>query len=203
MTIAVGDILKVVAIAAWLDGDIMQNVFSSEIVGAGGPFDEADIVDDAVAWVSDMFDELLASTSDEVDGSEVVVYVYDPIDDDWDEIGSGAWVWNPTSALHQMPRGVAELINCKTVDPDVNGKKYIGGTVEGNWTDGLLDASELARLVLYSTAWVQNFTGGTSGASWDPGVWSPTNTAFYGMSNTVIIPSIGAYQRRRKRGVGI
>ena len=58
MSISVGDVLKVVAIAAWLDGSITENVFATVVAGSGGPFDDADIVDDMVDWVDDMFANL-------------------------------------------------------------------------------------------------------------------------------------------------
>ena len=95
MSISVGEILKVVAVIQWLDGDIMQNVFSTVVSGSGGPFDEADIVDDMLEWVEEMYANIVTGVTDDVDGSEVRVYVYDPVDDDYDEIGSVAWVWNP------------------------------------------------------------------------------------------------------------
>lgn len=203
MSITVGDILKVVAILNWVDGDVMQNVFNSVIGGTGGPFTDGDIVDDAEDWVGTMFANLVAGITNDLDGSEVRVYLYDAIDDDWDEVGSTSWTFNPTDAGEYLPRGVASLINCKTTDPDVNGKKYIGGQTEVAQDDGLWGSGHLTNLGLFADDWTDTFTGATSGASWVPGVWSPTNTNFYAMSGTYIIPTIPAYQRRRKRGVGI
>lgn len=203
MSLTVGDILKVVAILQWVDGDILQNVFNVVIGGAGGPYDEADVIDDMVDWMDAIYANIVARVSDELDGSEVRCYEYDPVDDDWDEIGSDSFTFNPSDALHQMPRGVASLINAKTTDPDVNGKKYIGGITEGWFDDGLHGASILATLALVGADWVTPFAGSTSGADFVPGIWSPTRTNFYACSGTIIIPSIPAYQRRRKQGVGI
>lgn len=203
MSIQVGDILKVVAILQWLDGDIAQNVYNTVVSGAGGPYDESDVTDDMLEWVEDMQAPLVTSQSDEIDGSEVRVYVYDAVDDDWDEIGSTSWTYNPSNVGEQLPRGVAFLINCKTSDPDVNGKKYLPGGTESNVTDGLVNAGMLAAIAAYSVLWVGPFTGSTSSADFTPGVWSPTRTNFYQMTEQVITPTIPAYQRRRKRGVGI
>jgi hypothetical protein len=202
MSIAVGDVLRVVAIMAWLDGNLNMNVFNAVIGGTGGPFDEADIVDDAVAWMNAIYGNMTGSISDELDGSEIAVYVYDSVDDDFDEVGTDPWTFNPTSGSEQLPRGVAGLINANTIDPDVQGKKYLGGLVEPSVTDGLWIAAQLANLALWADDWVTAFTGGTSGASWIPGVWSPTRTNFYPFSGAYTIPAIPAYQRRRKRGVG-
>lgn len=203
MTVAVGDILRVVAVMKWLDGNIAQNVFNAEIVGTGGPFDALDIVDDAEAWLDNMYANLTADISDVLDGSELRVYVYDTINDDWDEVGSGVWSWNPARATEQLPRGVAGLINAKTLDPDVNGKKYIAGFTETGTDAGLWSTAPLADMVLFALDWTIAFTGGTSGADWEPGVWSVVGNLIQPFSGTSIIPTIPAYQRRRKRGVGI
>lgn len=203
MSISVGDVLRVVAVLSWLDGNIMQNVFNAEIVGAGGPFDDGDVVDDAVEWMDDAYAPLVTKMSEDCDGAEVRVYKWDAIDEDWDEVGIDSWAFNPSSTAESLPRGVAGLVNAKSVNPDISGKKYMGALTEAEQVDGLLSAGEVTQLVLFATEWVQSFTGGTSGASWDPGIWSPTNQALYDMSNTIVVPSIPAYQRRRKRGVGI
>lgn len=203
MSITIGDILRVVAVAAWLDGDVLQNVFNAEIVGTGGPYDDEDIVDDAVDWMDDVFGAFNGQISDELDGAEVRVYKYDPGDDDWDEVGIESWGFNPINTDEQLPRGVALLVNLKSVDPDVSGKKYIGGLCEAQVQDGLWTAGEVARAVTFATLWLTPFAGVHSAADWDPGIWSVKNNSFFKASNTVIIPSIPAYQRRRKQGVGI
>jgi len=203
MSITVGDVLKVVAIIGWLDGNIAQNVFSAVVSGSGGPYDEGDVTDDMLDWVEAMFANLTAHMSDNMDGSEVRVYVYDPVDDDYDEIGSTAWVWNPSQGIDNLPSGVAYLINCKTIDPDVNGKKYLAGGTENSSEAGLLSSTIITAMSAFAVDWVTGFTGATSTADFTPGVWSPTRTNFYPMSGDVIIPTIPAYQRRRKAGVGI
>jgi len=203
MSISVGDVLKVVAIAAWLDGSITENVFAAVVAGSGGPFDDADVVDDMVDWVDDMYANLTSKSTDEMDGSEVKVYKYDAVDDDFDEVGSDTWAWNPTSTTEHLPQGVAVLVNCKTSDPDVNGKKYLAGTTEAYNNNGSIESALLTDVAAFALDWVTGFVGATSGATFAPGVWSPTKTMFYAMSGSVIIPTIYAYQRRRKPGVGI
>ena len=202
MSIGVGDILRVAAIAAFTDSNVAQMIFNAVITGSGGPFDEDDIVADALAWINSCVSYLTTSTTDTLDGSEIIVYIYDAIDDDWDEVGSTAWGWNPSSALDALPRAVALLINCKTSDPDVNGKKYFPGLTEAANDDGSWSSGILTTATGFADDWTDPFVGGTSGADWTPGVWSPTNTNFYYMSGAYIIPAEPAYQRRRKRGVG-
>ena len=203
MSIQVGDILKIVATIAWLDGNLAQNVFAAVITGSGGPYDEGDILADALTWVGTMYANLTTSMSDECDGSQVQVYIYDSVDDDWDEVGTDAWTFNPSDSAHQLPRGVAALINCGTTDPDVQGKKYLPGLGEASADDGLWGSSVLGVIGDFADDWLTAFVGGTSGADWQPGVWSPTNTNFFAADGTAVIPAIPAYQRRRKRGVGV
>lgn len=203
MAITVGDILRVVVTYAWLDGNLNMNVFNALVGGSGGPYDEADIVDDALAWATAMFSEVVSSMSDQMDGSQVQVYVYDSIDDDWDEVGSDAWVSAPAHSDDQLPRGVAFLINARTDDPDVQGKKYLGGMTEAGVTAGLIIAATLIQMDGFADEWTLPFVGGTSGADWIPGVWSVKNSELAPLTGTFVIPAIPAYQRRRKRGVGV
>jgi hypothetical protein len=203
MSITVGDILRVVATAAWLDGNINQNVFAAVIGGTGGPYDDEDIVDDAVAWADAMFDTLTAASTPDLAGTQVQVYVYDDVDDDYDEVGSAPWTWEGANDTDYFPRGVAALVNAKTTDPDVNGKKYLGGWVEAHATDGLWTPSALVYIANFAVEWTTGFVGGTSGADWVPAIWSPTRTNAYALNGNVVIPTMPAYQRRRKRGVGV
>lgn len=203
MSITSGTILRMVVSILWTDGNIMQNVFNAVVTGAGSPWDADDIVEDAVSWAEDLYFNITTHISDECDGSQVQVYEYDSVDDDWDEVGSQTFTWNPTNANSEMPRGVAALINLKSIDPDVSGKKYIGGLTEGGILNGLIDSPVLTALLSFGVDWYAGFVGTDSGADWDPGIWSPTDTVFRLASNTLIIPAICAYQRRRKRGVGI
>lgn len=203
MSISSGTVLRVVATMLWTDGNVMQNVFNAVIAGGSDPYDADDVVAEAITWLGVMYANIVGAVSDEVDGSEITVYEYDSIDDDWDEVGSGAFSWDPTATSDQLPRGNACLINLKTLDPDVNGKKYIGGWTESNVADGLLSAASLAILIDFAIDWFTGFTGATTGATWTPGVWSPTNTVFKAARDAAVVPAIMAYQRRRKRGVGI
>jgi len=202
MSVIVNDILKVVATMVWTDGNIMQNVFNALIDGGTGPFDDDDIVADAVSWMDNIYQNITANISDEVDGSQVQVYKYDAGDDDWDEVGTGAFTWNPAAAPDQLPRGVAAMIYARTSNADVQGKKYFGGFTEDAVTNGLYSAAQVTQLLACAADWVIDFVGSDSVADWNPGVWSPTDLALYLMSGSVGANVIPAYQRRRKRGVG-
>jgi hypothetical protein len=203
MTVTVGDILKIVAVMSWDDGNIFQNVFSVLIEGGTGPFDNIDVVDDMEDWLDDMYDNFGSRIVADLAGSELRVYVYDSGDEDFDEIGSGVWDQEFTNVGVETARGVALLINAKTTDADVSGKKYIGGLVQTTVQEGIWEATSLAAAVLFGVDWTTAFVGALSAAEFTPGVWSPTRLAFLPFSGTEIIPTIPAYQRRRKQGVGI
>lgn len=203
MSVADNDILRIVASLLWTDSNVNQNVFNAIVTGGGGPYADQDIVDDAEAWLDNMYANLTTLCSDEIDGNEVLVYKYDSGDDDWDEVGSQAWIWDPSGTGDQMPRGVAGLVRLWTEDPDVQGKKYIGGMTEGNCTDGLWITSAVTALLAFAADWYAPFTGGTSGATWTPGIWSVKNLLIKLAVDHIATSTIPAYQRRRKRNVGI
>ena len=203
MSVTAGTVLRVVASFLWTDGNVNQNIFNAVVTGAGSPWDSQDIADDAAAWLDNMFANLVGSMSDEIDGNTCFVYEYDAIDDDWDEVNSSDWIFNPTKADGQLPRGVAGLVRLWTTDPDVQGKKYIPGLTEGNLSDGLWDGSLTTNLLALGADWYNPFTGGTSGATWTPGIWSVAGKVFKSAVDHFGASTIPAYQRRRKRNVGI
>lgn len=204
MTLAVGDILKVVATLVYpADGGINQNVFAVEIVGAGGPFDDQDVLDDMEDWLDNMYANLTTFLTDNIQGASVTVYVFDTVGLDFDEVGLNAWGFAPTQALEYLPRAVSALVLGRTTDPDKLGKKYIPGISEAHNSDGLFIATLVVAMLAYAADWVTPFVGAASGASFQPGVWSPTDLAIYHLIDTIVANLIPAYQRRRKRNVGI
>ena len=203
MSVLPGDILRVVASLLWTDGNVNQNVFNALLSGAGSPWSDSDIADDAEALLDNMYANLTAWCSDELDGNEVIVYKYDAVGLDWDEVSSQAFGWNPTNVGDQLPRGTACLVQLWTIDPDVQGKKYLPGIAEDNCTDGLYTAPMLVDALAFAADWYTPFAGGTSGATWNPGIWSVAQLAFKTGVNHIAASAIPAYQRRRKRNVGI
>jgi hypothetical protein len=203
MSITEGTVLKVVAVAAWTDGNLNMNVFNAVITGGTPPYDAADVVADALEWVDEMFANLVSVVSVDLDGSQVQVYEYDSTDDDWDEVGATQWTWAPTADDDQLPRGVAALINAKSINPDASGRKYIGGLGETNNEDGLWSAALITILEAFATDWITSFVGGSSGASWAPVIWSVVQKTPWLMAGTALLGTVPSYQRRRKRGVGV
>lgn len=203
MSITDGTILRVVASLLWTDGNVNQNVFNCVPTGGGSPWDEQDILDDMEDWCDNMYANMVNVMSDEIDGNEVIVYEYDPVGDDWDEVGSNAWGFDPTAISSQLPRGVAGLVRLWTSDADVQGKKYIPALVEDQLLDGLYTAALITQLLAFGADWYAPFVGATSGASFTPGIWSVAGTVFKAAVDHIATSTIPAYQRRRKRNVGI
>jgi hypothetical protein len=203
MAITDGTILRIVASLLWTDGNVNQNVFNAVLTGGGSPWDEPDIIDDAVDWLDNLYANMVGTMSDEIDGNECIVYEYDAVGQDWDEVGSDAWTFDPNGASDQLPRGVAGLVRLWTTDPDVQGKKYLPGLVENNLDDGLFSGALITQLLAFAADWYTPFVGAASGATFTPGVWSVVNTVFKAGIDHIATSTIPAYQRRRKRNVGI
>lgn len=203
MSVVDGDILRVVASLLWTDGNVNQNVFNCRMSGAGSPWDDDDIIDDAEDWLDNMYANLVANMVNDIDGNEVIVYKYDVANDDWDEVGSQSWTYNPTHATEELPRGVAALVRLWTYDADVQGKKYIGGMNEADLEDGLWASGLITNLLAFAADWYLPFVGATSGGTFTPGVWSVVGSVFRQALDHFATSTIPAYQRRRKRTVGI
>ena len=203
MSVADNDILRIVASFLWTDGEINQNVFNCLISGGGGPYDDQDVADDAEDWLDNMYANFNTSMSDEIDGNETLVYKYDTVGEDWDEVTSNALTFNPVAAVDQLPRGVALLARLWTTDPDVQGRKFIPGLVETNVTDGLFTGAIITSALAFAADWYLPFVGAATGANFTPGIWSVVQKALLLGVDHIAVSSIPAYQRRRKNNVGI
>lgn len=203
MTVSTGDILRVVASMLWTDGNVNQNVFNCEITGGGGPWDDQDVVDDCEDWLDNMYANITARCSDQFDGNEVLVYKWDAVGEDWDEVSSQSWSWNPSNVDDELPRGSAPLLQLWTTDPDVQGKKYLPAFCENTLVDGLYSGAIITDLLAFAADWYTPFVGGGTSATFTPGVWSVVNEVFRAGVDHIAASTIPAYQRRRKRNVGI
>lgn len=203
MTVAVGDILRIVMNFTWDGGSIQQNVYNCKIGGSGGPFDAQDVCDDMADWMDNLYDNVKASMSQDLTSGLATVYVWDPVDGDWDELGSGNPAFSCSSVGDVLPYGIAAMIRANSTDPDVQGRKYLGGFTEDQQSDGSWGASPLTYFLAFGADWVAQFVGSTSGATFDPGVWSASSSTFYAFIANYIVNAIANYQRRRRPGVGI
>lgn len=203
MTVADNDVLRVVASMLWSDAGVNQNVFNCKASGGGGPYADVDVVDDMEDWLDNMYANITGNASDEIAGNEVIVYKYDAAGLDWDEVASQSWTWTPALGTSYLPRAVAGLVRLWTTDPDVQGKKYLPGFTEDVNNDGLFGAGFITNLLAFAADWYTPFVGAASGATFTPGVWSVVQSLFLAAVEHYATSTIPAYQRRRKRNVGI
>lgn len=202
MALSVSDFLRVVLSMATAEGNLIQNVFAVTPTSTGTGLDEADVISDLTDWVDDMMANVGAYVKSTTDPVETRIYKWDSVNDDWDEVGTGSPVFTTGDTGQRLPSGVAALINARTTDPDVSGKKYLGGFTEVAWDDGNWVAAFLTALANFAADWGAEFTGAATGADFQPVIWSPTNQTGYIMSEVYTVPTVAAYQRRRKPGVG-
>lgn len=203
MAITTGDVLRLVVSQIWDTGDIMQNVYALQITGGGGPWDDDDVLDDLEDYADAMYANLTIHVVDEVNGNEIFGYRWDSGDQDFDLFGTEPWAWDPSSTDSQLPRGVASFLKAPTTNPDVQGRKYLGGHAEDVLAQGVWTAGLIAALALFGGDWVTPLIGTLTGATLTPGVWSVKLSQFFPFTAEVGVVTIPAYQRRRKRGVGI
>lgn len=203
MAVPDGAILRVVASFLFPESVIAQNVFYAVFADTGGSDDEDDVVSDVIDWLEGAYTEVISAIVDEVTTTQVQVYLYDPIDEDWDEVGSAPWSVTFTNSADMMPHGCAMIAHAQTMDPDVRGTKYIGGIGDGAADASALTAPIIALLVAFADEWVAPFVGAATGGDFGPGVWSPTQVNFFLANGTISANGDVGYQRRRKPGVGI
>lgn len=203
MAVADGAILRIVASLLFPESVIAQNVFYAVFADTGGSDDEQDVVDDLAEWLEDAYALLDGFIDTSVALTDIKVYVYDSIDDDWDEVGQASIGLGFSGAPDMLPHGVAYLTHAKTTDPDVQAGKFVGGFTEGGQSDGIWLAAINTVMATWGAAWVTSFIGTLTGGTFGPGVWSVAQHVFKLFNGTIVLNSIPAYQRRRKPGVGI
>ena len=203
MTVSNGTIIRVVASLLFPDSVIAQNVFHLVATDLSGGNDADDVVQDMEQYIDDIFTNVLAFMSNLATGGEIKVYEYDAVDDDFDEIGTGAMGVTFTGATDFLPHGVALVQNFYTLDPDVQGRKFWGGQTVNNNIDGTWGSTTLAAFVNAAADVITTFTSTVLSNEYQPVVWSPTGTVAQAYSGTVATNATPGYQRRRKPGVGI
>lgn len=203
MAIPDGAILRLVASILLPESVIAQNVFYAVFADTGGSNDDLDVLSDLGDYIGDVWDKIKGSISVDVTMTGIKVYIYDPLDPDWDEVGDELIGIAGVSGTDMLTHGVAALIHAKTTDPDVQAAKFIPGMGEANTVDGLFIAAALTAMTNYADEWTTPFVGAATGGDFAPGVWSVANTLFYMFNGTEVVNAIPGYQRRRKPGVGI
>lgn len=202
MTISSGTVLKVVASLLLPDDVIAQNVFNAVVTDLSTSDAEEDVVDDCVDWIEALYSDVADQIADVVTASDVKVYEYDDIDDDWDEVGTGDNTVSFTAIGEMVSHGVALIAHMRTIDPDTQGTKYIPGCAESGVNASNLGGAPLAAMADFVATWFTPFVGAETGGTFSPVVWSPTDTTPRAAILSGYVNGQVGYQRRRKPGVG-
>lgn len=203
MAVSSGTILKIVASLLMPDATIAQNVFFAVISDLVTSDDEDDVVLDMVDYVESMYFQIIDSVSLSVAAAGLTVYVYDHVDDDWDEIGTTSWEDFFAGTGDMLPHGVAGIVHAYSIDPDVAGRKYVAGLIESVCSNSDLSGAAITELGLFGDLWTTPTTGTATGGGIAPGVWSVAQQNFKPFLNDYAVNGLVGYQRRRKPGVGI
>ena len=202
MAISEGTLLRLIVTFLMPSDSVAQNVFNVILSTAGSSSDEDDVLTDLKTWATDMYAHLTGSIADDVAGDLVEMYEYDTGDDDWDKVNFDTFTYSPTNTNDMLPHGAAGLVRMPTTDPDVIGRKFVAGIAENAQSESDWNASTLSNLSDFASEWATPFVGAATGASFTPVVWSPTKSAGFPTSGSVVVSGLVAYQRRRKPGVG-
>lgn len=202
MAVADGTILRIVASLLFPDNALAQNIFYVVFTDSGASNAVEDVLSDLSDYIFAVYDEMATGIQAAINLTDIKVYEYDGVDEDWDELGVEFPGDDFTGAGDGMPNGVAYLCAAETTNPDVTARKYIGGGVESNSTDNDLTGPLITALTALVEEWIAPFTGAATGGLFGPGVWSPTKTNFFLFNGVGSVNVQVAYQRRRKPGVG-
>lgn len=206
MTVAVNDIIRVVAEWDIPDGTIAQLVWHMH--GASGASATDAVVGAAVlaaleaAWLN-----IDQDVSDTVTGSLIEIYRRDLVNHRWDGIDSRPiTAADGTDASSMISHGAAGLFKIFTSLSRRQGRKYLMGMTEGKQDDGTLNPAPLTNLALFAAALDNPVTAGALTLNYgnfntDPS--SPFYETFATASGAVQAEGILAYQRRRRPGTGI
>ena len=203
MALSTNDILRVVVSLVLPDSVVAQNIFWVLFDNDGTSTDEDDVLDDLEDWIEGIYDNTKGSVSTAVSLDDMKVYVYDSVDDDFDEVGDRTVTTVGTSGTELLPHGVAVVTNIGTTNPDVQGRKYWAGFTEGLNDDGYIVSTAVASFALQAGDVITPFTGAATGSTFTPGVYSITRSAFFASNGEAGTNLLLGYQRRRKPGVGI
>jgi hypothetical protein len=201
MAVTAGDIVRVTVNSILPGPNTAQNIHYY-LAGSGYNETEANTVNTVGAQADAAYALLNSIISNAVNPGGVDVAVSTDGGSTFNAIGTYVpSTYSPAAATQMLPHGAAAIVRFQTDGLGEQGRKFIGGIVEGNQTESNLDAGAIAALINFGNSLNNLLVTGTGTLM--PGWYSVVNTAFRPYSNTYVVNAVIGYQRRRKPGVGI
>jgi len=204
MSIAAGDIVRVVAKMTDVNGSEIQNVYFFKNQG-DATVSDGDFLTAIETRMSSAYGKIEDQMPSTLDPLEIEVDKVQFVSGKLDTIGSvGTVDWTTwsggASAAEGLPQGNAAVVNFPTGVSGVVGRKYFGPLVEATQNNGELDNGALADLALMAAELLVDVLAGTE--LFENVIMSTKQAAPVQILGTVIRTVLG-YQRRRKAGRGI
>jgi hypothetical protein len=198
MTIGDQDLLRVTAIMQSDYAGAVVNVYHMIVTGIVAQTQQQ-ILDDITEYVEAIYLNLNASISGAIKYDSIEVFNVST--DEPEPVQSWPTLTQGADAGDLLPDAVCGLVIGRTAKSRRLGKKYFGGATEGSQTGGLWTASYLLNLALAGADWITPATF-TNGVDVLPIIRNYL-TGLYWPFTEVVARGLPAYQRRRKRGVGV
>lgn len=147
MAVADNAILRVVGNLLFPDSVIAQNVFYALFDDTGTSSDEEDVAADLADWVDAILADILYKISNGITAGIATSYVYDSVDDDWDEIGVSNLASVFTNTADMAPHGVAAVQTARVTDPDSYARKFYSGFSDTSFDGSDLTADTMTAMV--------------------------------------------------------
>ena len=198
MTVQVGDIIRVTCKMGYAAGAV-QNVYHYKHIGSGS-------VPDAT-FMSALGTEMNTNYTT-INAYLAPGFMYHTIeafnvtqDAPIDEIAWPSLTVGTGSGTDSYATQCAALVKFPTATARSQGRKYLGGLMEGYvGSGGLIESAFLTALGSFATAMLSGFSAG--GEDFEAGNWNPSLARFAAWIAGVVADRV-ATQRRRRAGVGI
>lgn len=200
MSIENGTVLKVVQHITMPDAVDHINTYFFNCDFAATQTDQQ-VINNLESWIEALYTTIDDLLSDELSMGEMEVYERDTVLGRWDLIGSAYPTVTLAATSEMLPHGVCALVRAYTVNPRVISRKYLGGLTEGAQEDGVWNSAAVTALTAFGNAWddVETITANNDLV---PAVWSTVTLGALDLNGVEVVPTVPAYQRRRRPGVG-
>lgn len=206
MTVAVGDVVRIVAEWDMPLGTISQMVYHY-IGESGTTATDLQVATSAEAQLDLAFDDIDQHISNQVTGSTLDVLLWDFVLNRWDGIADVPLVGaDGISVSEMLSHGDAALAKFFTDSSRRQGRKYIPGMVEPVTSFSTITAAVLVDIGFFAAVLDNDIVAGgltLRFGTFNTDPLSPLFETFSRSNGTVLAESIIAYQRRRRPGTGI